>query len=185
MAVQLAEWLARLISTEPFLCQFDSYITTQFSATSWGFLNQPKKTAAPQNIPPEKACFASVVLGKARERFRMKAKYLCWHFFHNFSSVFSKHMICCFQLLLLERLLKICLFLLRFCLTLNASYYLSYWIVVYAVDMFAINHCRGVLKVRRNIYLFYFKNKKSALIPNHLQNTLFAYVEGIQINNFF
>lgn len=57
--------------------------------------------------------------------------------------------------------------------------------MVYAVDMFAINHCRGVLKVHRNIYLFYFKKKKSALIPNHSQNMLFAYVEGIQINNFF
>lgn len=84
---------------------------------------------------------------------------ICSDIFSQFSSVFSKHMICCFQLLLLERLLKICLFLLRFCLTLNASYYLSYWIVVYAVDMFAINHCRGVLKVHRNIYLFYFKKK--------------------------
>lgn len=144
-----------------------------------------QENCSPTKYPSWEGMFRKCRFRKSQRTVSYGGQIFVLTFFSQFSSVFSKHMICCFQLLLLERLLKICLFLLRFCLTLNASYYLSYWIVVYAVDMFAINHCRGVLKVRRNIYLFYFKNKKSALIPNHLQNTLFAYVEGIQINNFF
>lgn len=35
----------------------------------------------PYKISPWRRRFASSVLGKARERFLMEAKYLCWHFF--------------------------------------------------------------------------------------------------------
>lgn len=155
VAAQLARWLARanINSARPgAVWQLHHH---RLLATSWGFQPPNRESWASKGSPRKRRnCLLANVVSRTPK--------ICPDVFSphdfptfipnfpmfspSFSNVFSAHLICCSQLLLLERLMRNCLFSLGFCSTLNARCCSSYWIAVYA-DKSSLEGAQGYLFV--------------------------------------
>lgn len=159
VAAQLARWLARANINRARPGAVWQLHHHRLLATSWGFQPPIPESCSLQRIPEEKE---KLPFG---QRCLADAEDLSWRIFppwfssvssqfSNLSNVFPAHLICCSQLLLLERLMRNCLFSLGFCSTLNARCCSSYWIVVYA-DKSSLEGAQGYL------FVLFFHPKKA------------------------
>lgn len=166
VAAQLARWLARANINRARPGAMWQLHHHRLPATSWGFLPPTPESCSLQRIPEEKA---KLRFRKSRRTASRGGRIFVLTFSPQFSNFFSNfptffpnfpaHLICCSQLLLLERLMRSCLFSRRFGLTVNARYCSSCWIAVYA-DESSLDGAQGYL------FVLFFR-KKAVQIPSH------------------